>query len=92
MGQPHKKSIATPGAVGAAGLSASARRSGPRHANSDTELPSGNSASVLVDRIQTRDLLRAGKSRSKGDRLRARVSFRASDGFLLSAVFVLGQC
>jgi hypothetical protein len=47
---------------------------------------------ALVDRLQTRDSLRigtAGKSQSKGDRIRAWALFLASDVLLLSAVFVL---
>ena len=50
------------------------------------------SAIVLVDRMQARDPLRTGtadKLGSKGDRFRAWASFVASDGLLLSAVFVL---
>jgi hypothetical protein len=47
---------------------------------------------VLVDRMQARDSLRtrpAGSLASKGGGFRAWASFRASDGLLLSAVFVL---
>jgi hypothetical protein len=89
MGQPHKKSIAAAGAVVVGIPSASARRSRACHAKSDRELPSGKVASVVAGRTQTRDLSRAGKPRSKDDRLGARVLFAVSDGFLLSAVFVL---
>jgi hypothetical protein len=55
-------------------------------------IAAARSAIVLVDRMQVRDPLRtgtAGKLGSKGDRFRAWASFVASDGLLLSAVFVL---
>jgi hypothetical protein len=55
-------------------------------------IAAARAAMVLVDRMQAGDPLRAGnagKSGSKGDRFRARASFLASDGLLLSAVFVL---
>src|SRR5258707_3041672 len=55
-------------------------------------IAAARSATVLLDRMQARDRLRtgtAGKSGSKGDRFRAWASFLASDGLLLSAVFVL---
>ena len=55
-------------------------------------IAAARSAIVLVDRMPARDPLRigtAGKSASTGDRFRAWASFLASDGLLLSAVFVL---
>jgi hypothetical protein len=92
MGQAHKKSIAAAGAEVIGIPSASARRSRACHANSDRELPSGKVASVVAGRMQqTSGLSRGGKPRSKDDRLGARVSFAVSDGFLLSAVFVLAS-
>jgi hypothetical protein len=55
-------------------------------------IAAARSAIVLVDRLEARDPLRtgtAGKLGSKGDRFRAWALFLASDGLLLSAVFVL---
>jgi hypothetical protein len=53
-------------------------------------IAAARSTIVLVDRLQARDSLRtAGRLGSKGDRFRAWASFLASDGLLLSAVFLL---
>ena len=89
MAQAHKKGIATAAAVVVRIPPTSAGRGRASHANSDCGSPSGKAASLVAGRMRARGQQQAGRPRSKGDRLGARVSFAVSDGFLLSAVLLL---